>query len=85
MFPAVTEDKIKDFEATYRGGDEEKGDVLAAYEEFEGDMDAILDNVMCARVEDEDRFVAIIRDALKAKRVQPHAAFVGAWHRLRSA
>jgi hypothetical protein len=28
--------------------DEERNDVLKAYEEFEGDVDEILDNIMCS-------------------------------------
>ena len=77
MFPSVTEDKLRDFEATYRGGAEEKGDVLAAYEDAEGDMDAILDSVMCARPEDEERFIAIIHAGIKSKKVAPYQAFTG--------
>ena len=38
---AISEDAIKQFATQYKGSDEEKDDVLAAYEEFEGDMDGV--------------------------------------------
>lgn len=77
MFPAVTEDKIAEFEAQYRGSTEESADVLTAYLSAEGDMDEVLDNVMCSTHEDEERFVGIIRAALQAKKVPPFDAFTG--------
>ena len=40
-------------------------------------MDAVLDSVMCARVEDEQRFVAIIHKALAAGLATPHGTFTG--------
>ena len=36
QFPAVTEERIAEFEAEYRGSDEEKGDVLMAYNDHNG-------------------------------------------------
>lgn len=77
MFPAVTEDRIAEFAAEYRGSSEEAADVLAAYTAAEGDLDEVLDNVMCATHEDEERFVGVIREALRAGRVKPFPAFTG--------
>jgi hypothetical protein len=75
MFPAVTQKQIIAFEESYRGGAEEAADVLAAYVQYEVDMDALLDAVMCARPEDEDRFVHAIREAVRAKKVPAFPAF----------
>ena len=52
--------------------------MLEAYEECEGDMDGILDNVMCSRPEDEDRFVGIIQEGITKGKVTAHVAFTGA-------
>lgn len=52
------------------GSDEEKEDILAAYTESEGSLDALFENVMCSNVlDDEERFIAIIEEAIKTKRV----------------
>lgn len=39
--PQVTEDDIDEFQREYRGGAEERGDVLRYYERFQGDMDQV--------------------------------------------
>lgn len=60
-------DKIK---KEYQGSEEEKDDVLQAYETFEGDMDAVYEQVMCSNVLDDDaRFRDIIDAAIKNKTV----------------
>lgn len=78
MFPAISVEQIKNFEASYRGSAEEAADVLAAYAQFEGDMDEVLDNVMCCTHDDEDRFVGIIQAAVAAGKVPAFDEFVGA-------
>lgn len=37
----VTEQDLDDFEAKYRGSEEEKADVLKYYDQFSGDMDKV--------------------------------------------
>ncbi|KAK4111322.1 DnaJ-domain-containing protein [Canariomyces notabilis] len=67
---AISEEAIQQFAAQYKGSDEEKDDVLAAYEEFEGDMDGVYETVMLSDVvEDDARFRAIIDEAIAAKQV----------------
>lgn len=67
---AVSEEAIKKFAAQYKGSDEERDDILAAYEEFEGDMDGVYETVMLSNVlEDDARFREIIDAAIKAKDV----------------
>ena len=51
---------MEKFESEYRESAEEKEDLKKAYLEAEGDMDQILDTVMCARVEDEAMFRVIL-------------------------
>ncbi|KAH7027911.1 DnaJ domain-containing protein [Microdochium trichocladiopsis] len=67
---AVSEDAIDKFAKIYKRSDEEKDDILVAYEKFEGDMDAIYETVMLSNVlEDDDRFRAIIDEAITNKDV----------------
>lgn len=67
---AISEDAIKKFADEYKGSEEEKDDILAAYEEFEGDMDGIYESVMLSNVLDDDaRFREVIDAAIKAKEV----------------
>lgn len=67
---AISEDAIKKFADEYKGSEEEKDDILAAYEEFEGDMDGVYESVMLSNVLDDDaRFREVIDAAIKAKEV----------------
>ena len=52
------------------GSEEERSDVLAAYESSAGDLDAILASVMVSTVEDEDRFVDLINQAIASGTVK---------------
>jgi DnaJ homolog subfamily C member 9 len=59
--------KIKD---EYQNSDEERADILAAFELCEGDMDAVYEEIMCSNVlDDDERFRKIIDDAIKNKEV----------------
>ena len=73
MVDGVMIDKIK---KEYQGSEEEENDVLQAYEDAEGDMDAVYEQIMCSNVlDDDDRFRAIIDTAIKNKQVQSHRAY----------
>ena len=48
------------------GSEKETTDILAAYTKFSGSLESILANVMCSTVEDEDRFISIVNDAIAA-------------------
>ncbi|KAL4235979.1 DnaJ subfamily C member 9 [Mactra antiquata] len=75
LFRKVTTDDIKDFEKTYKGSKEELEDLKTAYVEFKGDMEEILNNVMCSTVDDEPRFNKIIKDWIKSKEVPTFTKF----------
>jgi DnaJ family protein C protein 9 len=70
LFPAVTLEKIQTFQSEYQGSEEERGDVLRAYEEGEGKMADVVDNVMLATDADEARFREVIEAAIAAKEVK---------------
>jgi DnaJ family protein C protein 9 len=57
------------------GSDEERGDILEAYKASSGDIDSIFSSVMCATVDDEDRFVKLINDAIAAKEIKATPAW----------
>ncbi|CAH1775194.1 unnamed protein product [Owenia fusiformis] len=75
MFSKVSVKDIEEFEEKYKGSDEEKDDLKAAYCDYEGDMDMILDSVMCATVDDETRFRKILKDLIQAKEIPAYKAF----------
>ncbi|KAK6536176.1 hypothetical protein TWF281_000422 [Arthrobotrys megalospora] len=73
----VTGDTLTEFKKTYQGSDEERGDLLAIFEDVEGDMDKLFENVMLSDpLADEDRFRKIIDAAIKAGEVEGYTAYV---------
>jgi len=72
----VSGDMIEKIKREYQGSEEEKTDVLRAYEEHEGDMDALYEEIMCSNVlEDDDRFRRIIDEAIKEREVQEYEQY----------
>jgi len=62
LFKKITLADIAKFEEEYKGSEEELADLKAAYLDGDGDMNYIMDNVLCAvQEEDEERFAGIIR------------------------
>ncbi|KAI8322727.1 DnaJ-domain-containing protein [Martensiomyces pterosporus] len=61
---------IEQFAKSYKGSDEERRDILAAYKLHDGDVDLIFTEVMLAEVEDEERFIGIIEQAIKDKDIK---------------
>ncbi|KAI1078099.1 DnaJ domain-containing protein [Whalleya microplaca] len=73
---AISNDAIEKFARIYKNSDEERDDLLAAYEEYKGDMDRIYETVMLSSVlEDDDRFRAIIDDAIASGEVRSFRAY----------
>jgi DnaJ family protein C protein 9 len=62
-------------QASYRGSAEEASDVLSVYEKGKGDMDVILEEIMCSIHTDDERFAAIIQAAIDEGRVKAFPAF----------
>lgn len=59
--------KIKD---EYQRSDQEKADLLAAFEQFQGDMNTVYEEIMCSNVlDDDERFREIIDEAIADKQV----------------
>lgn len=73
---AISSDAISKFAEKYKGSDEEKDDLLIAYEECEGDMDEIYERVILSDVvEDDARFRHIIDEAIEKEDVPPFDAY----------
>ena len=54
MHEEVTEEKIAEFAASYRGSEEEEADLLANYERFGGDMRRVYEVSMCSEEGEDD-------------------------------
>lgn len=64
MYREVTEEDVLEFEAQYRGSEEEKQDLFKYYRNFQGRMDKVFAWLMCSRPEaDSHRF----RDWIEAE------------------
>ncbi|KAJ5496002.1 J domain-containing protein [Penicillium diatomitis] len=67
---------LDDFQVKYKGSDEEKNDILEAYERGKGDMDVIYDSVMLSNVlEDDARFRSIIDQAISEGQVEAYSQY----------
>ncbi|KAF2744657.1 DnaJ-domain-containing protein [Sporormia fimetaria CBS 119925] len=72
----VSEEAIQRIADEYKGSEEEKKDVLDAYTKVKGRLDKVYDYVMLSDVlEDDDRFIGIIEDAVKEGAVERYAVF----------
>jgi DnaJ family protein C protein 9 len=72
----VRGDMIAQVKQEYQGSEEEREDVLAAYERGEGDLDAVFEIVMCSDVlADEERFREIIDSAIASGEVEAYPQY----------
>jgi DnaJ homolog subfamily C member 9 len=73
---AISAEAIEKFGKSYKGSDEERDDILIAYEQGEGSMDAVYEAVMLSNIlEDDDRFRRIIDDAIASGDVPAFPAY----------
>ncbi|GAB0134572.1 hypothetical protein EsDP_00002937 [Epichloe bromicola] len=83
---SISADAINKFAERYKGSDEERADVLIAYEECEGDMDQLFERVMLSDiVEDDERFRKIIDEAIVSEDVPAFDSYKKESKRKRSA
>lgn len=64
MFPPITTLAIDEFGLRYKGSAEEKGDVLAAYTKHGGNFRKMINVIMLAENEDQERLVAVVDAAI---------------------
>ncbi|KAI0477772.1 DnaJ domain-containing protein [Xylariaceae sp. FL0804] len=73
---SISSDAIQKFAKQYKGSDEEKDDLLIAYEQHKGKMDRIYQTVMLSDVlEDDERFRKIIDEAIAREDVPSFKAY----------
>ncbi|XP_073209768.1 dnaJ homolog subfamily C member 9 isoform X3 [Lepidochelys kempii] len=72
----ITIKDIEDFEKKYKGSEEELADVKAAYKDFKGDIDKIMESVLCVDYTDEPRIRKIIQQAIDSGEVPSYKVFV---------
>ena len=83
---AISSDAIDKFAKQYKNSDEEKDDLLAAFELCEGDMDLVYEHVILSDVlEDDERFREIIDEAIEARDVPRFKAYHGETKKTREA
>ncbi|KAJ7324205.1 hypothetical protein JRQ81_017225 [Phrynocephalus forsythii] len=76
LFKKITVKDIEDFEKKYRDSAEELEDIKGAYEDFKGDMDKIMESVLCADYTDEPRIRKIIQQGIDNGELPSYKAFV---------
>jgi DnaJ family protein C protein 9 len=76
MFKSITIEDIKQFEKKYKGSIEEEDDLKSAYIDYEGNMDKIMESVMCSEMGDEDRYKDLISGWIAEGSVPSFPSFV---------
>ncbi|OXB75336.1 UNVERIFIED_CONTAM: hypothetical protein H355_008642 [Colinus virginianus] len=76
LFKKITVSDIHDFEKSYKDSEKKLVDIKSAYVDFEGDMDRIMESVLCVDYTDEHRVRNIIQRAIDAGELLPYKAFV---------
>ncbi|NXL61844.1 DNJC9 protein, partial [Chordeiles acutipennis] len=76
LFRKITVKDIEDFEKTYKDSEEELADIKTAYMDFEGDMDKIMESVLCVDYTDEPRIRKIIEKAIDSGEIPSYKSFV---------
>jgi len=76
LFPQVTVNDIEKFSKEYKGSDEELSDLKTVYMSCKGDMQKIIDSVMVATIDDEQRFRDILNPLIEAKELPSYKKFV---------
>ena len=73
---AISADSIEEFAKKYKGSDEEKDDILATYEQCEGDMDTFYETMILSDVtEDDKRYRKVIDAAIENEDVPAFPAY----------
>lgn len=76
-YSEITVQRLHDFEAEYKRSEEERRDLLKAYEKARGSMSRIYTEVMLSNcLDDEERFQKTIRDAIESGEVRGYDAFL---------
>ncbi|KAI9092188.1 DnaJ domain-containing protein [Phlyctochytrium arcticum] len=72
---SITKETIEEFRKQYKGSEDERADILNAYEQSKGDMFDIVDRVPLAEIDEITRFQDIIREAVEKEEVANYKKF----------
>ncbi|KAL4893213.1 DnaJ domain-containing protein [Aspergillus ambiguus] len=74
---AIDTGALDQLKQEYQGSDEEKHDVLAAFEQHQGDLDKVYESVMlCNVLDDDERFRAMIDQAIADGTAQAYKKYM---------
>jgi len=76
MFPAVTEEMIRNFHATYADSLEERADLKAFYARFDGDMEKVFEWMIHRSEEDVERLQGVVEEMIEAGELKKTSAYV---------
>ncbi|KAI9741384.1 MAG: hypothetical protein M1834_003101 [Cirrosporium novae-zelandiae] len=73
----VTEAALDNMKNNYQGSEEEKRDLLAAFQKYKGKLNSVYQQIMFANpLEDEDRLREIIDQAIEDEEVEAYDAYI---------
>ncbi|KAL7585314.1 hypothetical protein Lser_V15G42522 [Lactuca serriola] len=76
MYKKVTETDIEEFEASYRGSESEKTDLIDLYNKYKGHMNRLFCSMLCSDPKlDSHRFKDIIDDAISSGELKSTKAY----------
>ncbi|KAL8982387.1 MAG: hypothetical protein Q9205_003086 [Flavoplaca limonia] len=77
QYSSLSSSALDDFSKSYKNSDDERQDLLAAYEKYQGKLNGAYEEVMLSNpLEDEDRFHEIIDKAIEAGEVEGYKAYL---------
>ena len=75
MFPAVTEDMIRNFHATYAKSPEEKADLKALYTRFNGNMEKVFEWMIHQSEDDVERLQGAVEEMFEKGELKKTSAY----------
>ncbi|KAJ0596757.1 putative chaperone protein AtJ6 [Helianthus annuus] len=76
MYKKVTEADIEEFEASYRGSETEKTDLIDLYKKYKGHMNRLFCSMLCSDPKlDSHRFMDILDDAISSGELKSTKAY----------
>lgn len=75
MHPEIKKADFKSFKERYQGSEEEQEDLVAFYEENEGNITTILECIMCSENDDLPRFIEFYESQIAKGELEAYPAF----------
>jgi len=75
MFPAVTEEMIRNFHSTYANSAEERADLKAFYARFDGDMEKVFEWMIHRSEEDVERLQGVVEEMIEAGELKKTSSY----------